>query len=200
MDYNDVVRVLPVWFLVVLSYLIPSVFFKTQQFYWYTILWQLMIIVIVLKSQKENLCVDKRLIKMGLLLGLNFVLVRIVSPQINILTTITGVITAPIMEELLFRNWFLSQIRGSFKHKMVFSSFLFGLYHLKNVFILQPVSLLFQVCYAGMFIGPVFAWIRIKTGSIYPVILFHSINNMLGSTVTERFFKFIIVRTNKFGW
>jgi membrane protease YdiL (CAAX protease family) len=93
---------------------------------------------------------------------------------------------APLMEEILFRGFLLTLLPGSTKEKIVFSSIIFGLYHAKNYFIKTRFSLIYQIIYATLIAGPIFAFSYIKTGSlIFPIIL-HSVNNLLALFISEK--------------
>jgi sodium transport system permease protein len=82
---------------------------------------------------------------------------------------VLGVLPA-LAEELAFRGFILSGLRRRFAPgtAVVFSSFLFALYHF-NVFQLIPAFVL----------GLVLGTLRLRTGSVLPGMLFHLLHNTL---------------------
>jgi membrane protease YdiL (CAAX protease family) len=85
----------------------------------------------------------------------------------------------PIYEELIFRGLLL---RFFEKHygiicAIVFASVLFGLWHVKNIFWLQPDALTQQVLYTALFFSPITCWITYKTRSVWPAVMIHYLNN-----------------------
>jgi hypothetical protein len=78
---------------------------------------------------------------------------------------------APVVEELVFRGfmwWTIERALGPIA-ALVGSSLLFGLYHMDPV---QAFALLFTAFVLG--------WVRRVTGSIFPCIALHAVNNSLG--------------------
>ncbi len=88
---------------------------------------------------------------------------------------------APLYEELIFRGLILGALIQSMSDKkaIVASSLLFALWHLKNVFYLDPAQLAYQIAYAGFLIGPLLAYITLKTKTVWPGIILHYLNNLL---------------------
>lgn len=91
-----------------------------------------------------------------------------------------AVLFAPIYEEIIFRWWIFGELRRhhSAVKSVVFTSLLFGLWHLKNIFHYDMVDCLYQMAYAAVIIGPLLAVVRLKTGSIWPGVIVHYLNNL----------------------
>ena len=85
-------------------------------------------------------------------------------------------IAAPFLEEILFRGYLLDKIRSSYSDNVAIIStgFLFGFMHHD---ILAPLD--FGQTGAATISGFLYAWLRIKTGSLWPSIVCHSIWNGL---------------------
>lgn len=87
---------------------------------------------------------------------------------------------APLYEEVIFRGlifgWFAR--RYDWRIGLIASSLLFGVWHLKNIFWLDTPSLIAQMAWAGLFIGPLLAFVTHKTKSIWPSVIIHQINNI----------------------
>ena len=83
-------------------------------------------------------------------------------------------IAAPIFEEILFRGYILDKIRNLYSDKfaIISSGFLFGLMHWE---ILAPLD--FAQTGAATIGGFLYAWLRIKTGSLWPSIICHALWN-----------------------
>lgn len=105
---------------------------------------------------------------------------------------LSGVLIAPVVEELFFRGWLIGAIDGTYLEKIMISSLLFGLYHIKNYPLLTKGALLYQMAYAGLIIGPILAFARLETGSVFLPIILHSLNNALSYSVTRLFFPAIV--------
>lgn len=87
---------------------------------------------------------------------------------------ISAVVIAPIVEELLFRATICRGIRGYGElFAAVMSGIMFGLYHLN-------IDQLFFAAAFGIIAGMVFA----KCRSIFVVMLFHAVNNLLVTLYT----------------
>jgi membrane protease YdiL (CAAX protease family) len=89
-------------------------------------------------------------------------------------------VLAPIYEELIFRGFILGAFMKvfSWKKAVIYSSLLFGLWHLKNIFYYEPQQVLTQVLYTGLFLGPILAGLTIKFKSIWPAVIVHYLNNI----------------------
>ena len=83
-------------------------------------------------------------------------------------------ITAPLLEEILFRGYILDKIRNLYSDNtaIIGTGILFGLMHWQ---IFAPFS--FAQVGSATIAGFLYAWLRIKTGSIWPSIICHSLWN-----------------------
>ncbi|OPJ56423.1 type II CAAX endopeptidase family protein [Alkalithermobacter paradoxus] len=88
-------------------------------------------------------------------------------------------VTPGICEEVLFRGFFLrmNEEKG-FRYSIIYSSFLFALFHFNAFNFMGPFVL-----------GIIFAYITIKTNSIYPAIIGHIINNSIATTLSYVLFR-----------
>ncbi len=189
------------WSIVIASYILPSALLPKDVFYKYSILWSstIALSVLFIAKIKTDLTWKKISILVSVMAG-DYFLVRKFSPQIVPINVFAGVVMAPLAEELFFRGWVLSKLTGSNKDKIIKSSILFGLYHLKNTFVMSPFGLFHQVLYSGLFVGPVLSWIRLKYNTLFYPMLLHSVNNMIAFTITEKLFKLFVGRTSKYSW
>ena len=106
-------------------------------------------------------------------------------PLILFLLFISLSIGAPLVEELIFRGYILDSIRSNHSDTfaIIGSGLLFGFLHWEPIFGFLD---LYQTGHAVIG-GFLYAWLRIKTGSLWPSILCHFIWNG-----TIFFFEFII--------
>ncbi len=90
---------------------------------------------------------------------------------------VAAVALAPFCEEVAFRGWILTALRT--RHRtgvaMVLSALLFAIMHL------DPVRF-----GALLALGVLFAWLAVRSGSIWPSVLAHATNNGLGVLVAWR--------------
>ena len=94
------------------------------------------------------------------------------NPIIYLLAAINIIIITPILEEIIFRGYVLDTFRGFFTEKVavILSSLLFGIIHFT---------------YGGLGVilislgGGLYAWLRIRTGSLIPPIICHIIWNLI---------------------
>ncbi len=100
---------------------------------------------------------------------------KLVGKKTSYLSSLFGaVVIAAFVEEVLFRGIILTGLlaHGTQNRAIIWSAILFGLVHL------NPWQ------FSGAFIfGLVFAWWVIQTGSLWPAILGHGLNNFLSVTV-----------------
>ena len=88
------------------------------------------------------------------------------------------VIAAPFAEEIFFRGFIFGGLRRrlSFPAAAVFSGVIFGLFHFTgpgSIGVIPQLALL----------GFALAWLYEKTGSIYPAIAVHAVNNALAFAI-----------------
>lgn len=96
------------------------------------------------------------------------------------------VIFAPLYEEVIFRGFVLGGLLSLYNKRtaILLSSFLFGIWHLKNLTFMPLNEVLYQATYAGLILGPFLAWLALKTKSIWMGVLVHTANNILLSPVS----------------
>ena len=85
----------------------------------------------------------------------------------------------PLYEELIFRGLllkFFEKHYGMVKG-IVFVSALFGLWHLKNIFWLEPSALQSQIVFTALIFSPITCWVTLKTRSVWPAVVIHYLNN-----------------------
>lgn len=86
---------------------------------------------------------------------------------------------APIYEEIIFRGIIPGLLlkHYSLAKAILFASLLFGLWHLKNIFFIDTVELLKQICYTGFIFAPIMCLITYKTKTIWIASIIHYVNN-----------------------
>ena len=91
-----------------------------------------------------------------------------------ILIFISLTIAAPIFEEILFRGYLLDKIRSVYSDNFAILStgFLFGIMHW-NIFFWSDFLQVGSATIGGF----LYAWLRIKTGSLWPSIICHALWN-----------------------
>ena len=96
-------------------------------------------------------------------------------PLILLLLFVCLAIAAPLVEELFFRGYFLDKLRNvhSDTFAIISTGILFGFLHWEPIFGFWD---LYQTG-AATIGGFLYAWLRIKTGSLWPSIVCHSIWN-----------------------
>jgi len=89
-------------------------------------------------------------------------------------------LVCPIYEELVFRGWILGRLaRGrSPTFAIAVSSILFGILHLRNIFWLDTGSLVRQMMYAGVVLGPILGYVTLRCRSVWPAVCLHYVNNL----------------------
>lgn len=94
------------------------------------------------------------------------------NPVIYFLAAINMIILVPILEEIIFRCYVLDTFRGFFTEKVavISSSLLFGIFHF-------PYGVLGVILVSLG--GSLYAWLRIRTGSLIPPIICHIIWNLI---------------------
>lgn len=91
----------------------------------------------------------------------------------------TGIL-APIYEEIIFRGVILTLLVTNLgtARAILFSAFLFGLWHFRNILYLGPEAALWWQMIFTFGLGIVLAWITIKTQSVWPSVVLHYLNNI----------------------
>lgn len=98
-----------------------------------------------------------------------------------------SILFVPIYEEIIFRGLILYGLMNSFAPiaAVVISTALFGIWHLKNIFWLTKKLLIEQVLYAGLIFGPVAAFLTISSGTVWPAVILHYLNNILSPHISK---------------
>ncbi len=92
---------------------------------------------------------------------------------------LTGVY-ASFMEEILYRSILFGITQEIWHNQWItigVTSFLFGIWHLKNYYWSGKKGIIIQFFYTFLAYGPIFAWLRIFSGDIYLAVLFHFITD-----------------------
>lgn len=94
---------------------------------------------------------------------------------------LVSIFIMPIVEEIVFRGLIFVCLvqRFSVMKSIVFSSILFGLFHLKNLLFIEPSQVFTQIFYTGLLVGPILAWVTYKSKSIWPAVILHYMHNVL---------------------
>jgi len=92
-----------------------------------------------------------------------------------------SILFAPIYEEVLFRGFILYGLMNLYSTTtaIIVSSLLFGIWHFKNIFWVKKTNLIYQMAYTGLILGPVMALVTIWSGTIWPAVILHYINNLV---------------------
>ncbi|MCA9372164.1 CPBP family intramembrane metalloprotease [Candidatus Woesebacteria bacterium] len=87
---------------------------------------------------------------------------------------------AYIYEEILFRGLLLPGLLHYYSPvaSVIITSFIFGVWRLKNVIHLDNKRVLYQVAYAGMVVTPVLGLIALYAQTIWIGVILHYINNL----------------------
>ena len=95
---------------------------------------------------------------------------------------------APIYEEIIFRGFILFYFISiySVTIAIIFSSFLFGLWHLKNIFWDGEKGVLKQMIYTGVIFGPIAAVVTIWSGTIWLAVIAHYTHNLLTTAIKKK--------------
>lgn len=89
---------------------------------------------------------------------------------------VVGYLATGFMEETLFRGVILSYLRrGGIARAVAISSVSFGLLHISRLFFgSAPMTVIWQALFAMCF-GVAFCALRLRTGTIWPLILLHAL-------------------------
>lgn len=112
-------------------------------------------------------------------ININYTIIEICFYVINML--IIG-----FLEEIIFRGFLFKMMeKDNLKGAIIISSFTFGIGHIINLLNgAELFSTLIQICYA-ISIGYLFVIIFVKSGSLWPSIICHSLVNALSTFNTE---------------
>jgi len=181
-----------VLFIIITSYLAGSILLKKERFYYFDVVWRLTIIlgVVFLGKLKLNFSFTQWLF-LFILLSIETFSVQNFFPKTPKLDHMIASILAPLAEEVMFRGLLINLINDTSINKIIISSLFFGLYHIKNIFLIAPFSLMYQILYASFIFGPALAWIKLSTNSLFICIVLHSVNNTIGITFTKKYLPFI---------
>ena len=89
-------------------------------------------------------------------------------------------LTPAVIEELCFRGYLFSAIRGAASplRTVLITALLFGLFH-----VLTGSALLIERFVPSTLMGLIIGWVAYRTGSVYPGIVIHFVHNGLLNTV-----------------
>lgn len=89
-------------------------------------------------------------------------------------------LVVPIAEELVFRGWMLGRLTRRFDaaRGIAISAALFGLVHLRNLAWRDGSRVAGQVLWAALVLGPLLAWVTLRTRSVWPAVVLHYANNL----------------------
>lgn len=181
------------------SYGVASLFLQGITFYVFDAIWRISVVGWIIGFCKFHLNLSKRqYLALSILFLTEFSVYRYLAPSFPIIRIFISVIGAPLLEELLFRGWIMDRIEGAERDKILYSSLFFSLYHLKNVFVLSPLALLYQLLYAGLIVGPLFGWVRLRYKTLFTSILLHSGNNCVADVITARISPLLMQRKKNF--
>jgi membrane protease YdiL (CAAX protease family) len=92
-------------------------------------------------------------------------------------------LVAPIYEEVLFRGLLLATFASMYHTALaiLFTSLLFGIWHLKNLFFLPAREVVRQIVYTGCFVAPLLSVVTITTGTVWVAVILHYIHNLIAS-------------------
>ena len=182
---------------IIVLYILGSTLFRKLTFYLFDIFWRLLIIFGVYLFAKQSINIDQtQWLTLLFLFIFVYIFTLINSPVKSPYFILIWVVLAPLAEEFLFRGWLLHALDGPVLTRIVIVSVIFGLYHFKNISFLSFFSVIYQVGYA-MIIGLPLAWLAVSTHSLFLPIMLHSVNNVLASTVTMKYFPSVMKMKNR---
>lgn len=181
---------------VIVLYIIGSTLFRKLTFYLFDIFYRVLIIIATYWFIKSyvNISETQWLILLFLFVfGYFFTLIQ--SPVKSPYYHFIGVILAPLAEEFLFRGWLLHTLGGSINERIIITSVIFGLYHIKNISYLKFSAVIYQIGYATV-IGFPLAWLALTTHSLFLPIVLHSVNNIMAGSYSMKFYPKLFNRKN----
>lgn len=86
----------------------------------------------------------------------------------------------PVYEEIIFRGLIFQGLLMiyQFLPALMISSSIFGIWHLKNIFIFNKKKVLFQILYAGLIFSPIVSYVMYISQTIWLGVIIHYINNL----------------------
>lgn len=101
----------------------------------------------------------------------------------------TASLAVSYWEEVLFRGLIfglMDYIWHNAAAAIIVSSVLFGVFHLRNLWWLEPKKVLVNCLYTGLFFGPLVALVRWWTGDIYLGVAIHAAHNFLNEYMSSK--------------
>ncbi|MCI0587132.1 MAG: CPBP family intramembrane metalloprotease [Planctomycetes bacterium] len=91
-----------------------------------------------------------------------------------------NMLVSPVYEEWIFRGWVLRRLVRNHSNTVAIglSSLLFGLLHVRNVYWLDTGALVRTMAFTGLLLGPILAYVTLKTRSLWPAVVLHYVNNL----------------------
>ena len=108
----------------------------------------------------------------------------------NVSSIIRSIILAPLMEEMLFREYIFNNLTGKSGRKIFLSSVIFGAYHIKNILLFSPLYILRQI-FSAIVLGLINGYLKARTRSLTMPIAIHSFNNGVFASLQKIAFKFL---------
>ncbi len=175
-------------FTIVVAYLIGSFFVPKSFIPLFSICWQLVVILylFLIKKIQPNF---NLMLTVIFLAGFS-VISWFGLGNHSVSSIVRSIILAPIMEEMLFREYLFNNLTGKAGRKIVLSSVVFGAYHIKNILLFSPLYILRQIFSATVF-GLINGYLKARTRSLTMPIIIHSFNNGLFASLQKIAFKFL---------
>jgi len=109
------------------------------------------------------------------------------------------ILFAPIYEEIIFRGIIFVVLLNKVKLKkaIIYTSIIFGLWHLKNIFFLDRQNLIGQIIYTGTIFSSIMCYITYKTKTIWIATILHYINNISAFTLAYLHIDWSIIKIIK---
>jgi len=94
-----------------------------------------------------------------------------------------------IFEEIIFRGFILFGLLNFLPViiSIIISSFLFGIWHLKNYKWHIKKEVIYQVLYTGFIFGPIMSLITLLTGTVWIAVMIHYVHNLLADLFRKEY-------------
>ena len=104
--------------------------------------------------------------------------------------TAVSLMFAPVKEEIIFRGFILRWFELEYSRTIAIwsSCVLFGLWHIQNIFMMEPKFVAWQVLYTMLIGGQITARMALYFKSIWPGAIFHSVTNLIALTSLQDLF------------